>query len=108
MSLINMQDTVIKSSLVTQFQARGGDMARAHDATAVPYQQEQARRADEVVIEVTHTEDGGIRDERESRQGEERERQRRPRIEVPGEDGSDDENTSPPHRAANGHIDITI
>lgn len=58
---LNMQDTVVKSSLVQSVQERDGDVNRAHLRAAEAFQEEVTRQAGEVVKNVPTAEQGGIR-----------------------------------------------
>ena len=58
---LNMQDTVVKSSLVQSVQERDGDVNRAHTQAAQAFQDEVARRAEEAVQTVMQPEQEGIR-----------------------------------------------
>lgn len=109
MSLVNMQDSIVKASLVTQVQHRAAALARVQQSTQVPFNQELARRADEVVSQTAEAENEGIRENDEESRRHRREQRRRARhtgsdtdtetsgdLDTPADDGG-------PH-----HIDITI
>jgi hypothetical protein len=55
-SFINMQDGIIKSSLVQQVQQRVDEITRLQQASHVNFNEELARQADEVVLEAKQTE----------------------------------------------------
>ncbi len=106
MNMQNIQESLIKSQLVQQFQSHPSDNARAQDATAATYQQEQARLADEVVIEIAETEETAIRQEQQNQQ--QQEQQRRKKAESEAEDEDLDEEIPPQNQSSNGHLDITV
>ncbi len=110
MSLINMQDNVIKSSLVQQVQSRGGDIAKAAEMAQNLFKDELARQADETVKETPQTENGVIHDDQEREQGGKPPRRRRQRRH--GEE-SEDESTeqgdgTPPSPDGPHRIDLTV
>ncbi len=105
MSLVNMQDGVVKSPLVQQVQQRGADLSRVQQSTQVPFNQELARQADEVVLQTAEAENEGIRPDEEGKQDHPQKR-RKP---AEGEEGPDEE---PPEEGmsdnASHRIDITV
>lgn len=92
MSLFNIQDGIIKSSLVQQIQDRGNDIARAAEAARVGQHAEEARQASEFVAATQEAENHGIRQEQERKRQERRRRQKR----SPSETDSEDESPKPP------------
>lgn len=84
---LNMQDTVVKSSLVQSVQERDGDVGRAHNQAAQAFQEEVARRAEEAVQTVMQPEQQGI----QQRQGGQQQGGGQGRKRRPGEDASPEE-----------------
>ena len=107
MSMINMQDNIIKSNLVQQFQHRGEELQRNQDKAQLPHIQELARQADEVVLQITKTEQEAIREEQERRKDERKKKKKEPsEINVTNEESSQTDTQSLQHRSHRGNIDI--
>lgn len=87
---LNMQDTVVKSSLVQSVQERDGDVGRAHNQAAQAFQEEVARRAEEAVQTVMQPEQQGIQQRQGGQQGGGQGRKRRPGAEASPEDKAKD------------------
>lgn len=111
MSLLNIQDGMIKSSLVQQIQDRGNDILRAAEGAQAAHHAEEARQASEFIAPTLATENEGIRQEQERKRQERRRRQKRHRPESDEEDAS----PSPPpqnritHDAdGRAHINIVV
>lgn len=66
---LNMQDNVVKSSLVQQIQERDTDINRSSNQMHDAFAKEMARKSHEVVTEVEHTENHGINADNEGDEG---------------------------------------
>lgn len=109
MSLAAIQDSLVKTSLVQQTQARGDDMNRGHENAIAAQQKEQDRQEDQVVIHAKEAEQGNIRDEeKERRQGKNDEEPEEEGQQGESEilDGEDEEDGVP--RAKMRRINIVI
>lgn len=95
MSLINLQDGILKSPLVQTFQTRADDMARAVQATHVSFNEELARQADEVVLQTRQTEQETIREDMK-REQQERQRRIRRRVAAATPEEAEEKPPSPP------------
>lgn len=82
---LNMQDTVVKSSLVQSVQERDVDVSRAHNLASEAFQEEVTRRAEEMVKTVMQPEQEGIRQENSGHGGGGYRGKRRKKEEEPGE-----------------------
>lgn len=91
----NMQDGIVKSSLVQQVQFRQQALQRAAEGTLGALHDEAARQASETIREVPEAENQGIRDEGDEREEGEGRRRRRRR-----ERGDEEEAENPPPRHA--------
>ncbi|MBN2713112.1 MAG: hypothetical protein JXR97_11880 [Planctomycetes bacterium] len=108
MSLFNMQDGVVKSSLVQQVQHRAAEVGKVHQATMVTQSQEQARMADEVVLQTHQAEGGEVRADEENTENGQRQQKRR-RGQGQPDEADNGENDSGEHGESGPHlIDITI
>ena len=109
MRILNLQDGVVKSSLVQQVQSRAAEVARTQDSSNVVFNNELARQADEVVLQTNQAENDGIR-QKEEREG--RQRRRRRKQQLGEEVGEDDSSAAIKKNACNTNnapgIDITV
>lgn len=76
MSLVAIQDNLVKAPLVQQTQTRGDDVVRGQEIAQVATQREQNRQKDEVVLHTHESENQGIRtDEEREKEGRKKKRQ---------------------------------
>ena len=104
MSLTGIQDSMVKSHLVQQVQSRTEEVVRLQERTQMPFSQELARQADEVVLNITRTEQDGVRDEERLKDREEEKRKKREEEEREGNSPSPrEEEEEPPAEGVGSH-----
>lgn len=108
MSLSAIQDSLVKTSLVQQTQARSDDINRGQETAAQAAQREVNRQADQVVIHTQEAEQQGVRaDEEKEREGRKREEEEDEEQEEETSEEEGEEGESGP-RARMRRINIVI
>ncbi len=104
MSLSNIRDSMVKNQFVGDIHARAGEAQRSQDAAAMHAHREQARQAEEVVVQLSQAADqNAVREDEDGRRGrEEREEEERKPHEPPEEE----EEPGPPNVGSH-RLDIT-
>lgn len=104
-----MQDSIVKSPLVTLIQQRSAAVARLQQSMQIPFSEELARQADEVIRQTQEAANETIREDEEETRRHRRRNQQRRHASPGGADDSeadetnDDTDLEGPHR-----IDITV
>lgn len=101
MSLVAIQDNLVKVSLVQQTQTRGDDVARGQEIAQTASQREHNRQEDQVVIHTRETENQGIRAD-EQREKEQRKKRRGQNGEAGEENREESENAEATPAAETG------
>lgn len=92
MQILNVQDGFVKSPLVQLTAERAAELAKVQDAAQVMVREEEARKADEVVIELHEAENETIRNQEENKHS----RQRRRKERLPEDDERETANRDTP------------
>jgi hypothetical protein len=106
MQILNLQDGIVKSSLVQQVQERAADLVRSDQAARVNFHQELARQAEEVIAETPQAEHEAIREEEE--RGEGQGQRRRSRHQADQAESSEEQKPSSPPSLSPHRIDIVV
>ncbi len=86
MSSITLGDQAMKASFIVQIQDRAVDIERSSTQAHNAFNEELARRAEEVVEETEAAENGGIRNDEERKEGQKQKKRRRKRPDEPDQD----------------------
>lgn len=107
MSIVALQDSIVKTSLVQHTQTHNDNVVRGQEIGMAAQLKEQERQTDQVVLQSREAEQEGIRDEEKNKDGKKKKQQNQNDDENRDRDNGEEEEDQSP-RARMRQINIVI